>query len=231
MSGIRIARTLGEVLSGLDVDIQKKSKTVKVHLRRADMNNLRWLFSVKGNNTYVVRLKGKRPKANVTRMAKFDLDMACSCPAWRWQGPEYHAQQNKYQDPKTPLQGTASTPDIRDPERDNKVCKHMAAVLGFVQKWEIPAKGRVRQAVSQAMEKRACNVCSALYALDPWDWGVGYRVAWEEAPAVYIRAFGEAERAAHYQVRKEGESWPEKPLRPGGPDARAGGSKDAGSRP
>ena len=57
----------------------------------------------------------------------FDVRLSCTCPVWQFQGPEYHAQREDYLlgSPK----GTASTPEVRDPKRHNKLCKHAVAVL------------------------------------------------------------------------------------------------------
>lgn len=138
-AGSRVSADLSTMMVGLDPDISQRATQCKANLKRADLKNLRWIFAVDcGNGARVVRLKAARPTAGVTNFSKMDLHVACSCPAWRWQGPEYHATRKDYQDPKTPLQGTASTPDIRDPERDNKVCKHVAAVASLVRGWSIP---------------------------------------------------------------------------------------------
>lgn len=139
-AGARVGVTLDTISQGLDEDIAKRSKACRAALRRADIRNLRWIFSVDcGNGAKVVRLKATRP-GNVKQFTKLDLYVACSCPFWRWQGPEWHSTTKNYQDPKTPLQGTATPPNIRDPERDNKVCKHVASVLSLTKSWTIPQK-------------------------------------------------------------------------------------------
>jgi len=136
----RVAAVMNTMTTGLNPEIQRKSQGCSVNLKRADIAKMRWLFSVDcGNGAKVVRLKADRP-GNVTQFEKMDLHMACSCPAWRWQGPEFHATRKDYQDPKTKLQGTASVPDIRDPHRINKVCKHVAAVLAFTRQWTVPKR-------------------------------------------------------------------------------------------
>jgi hypothetical protein len=105
-------------------------------LKRADIANLRWIFSVDcGNGPKVVKLSAIR-KGNITKFSKLELELSCSCPAWRWLGPEFHAKGEDFLLGK-PI-GTASTPDIRDPERDNRVCKHVAAALSVARGWEIP---------------------------------------------------------------------------------------------
>ena len=90
--------------------------------------------------TYTVKVKAIRPRPNVTKVTKMDLELSCTCPAWQWLGPEFHAKQDDYQLGKP--RGTATTPDIRDPERTHQVCKHVAAVLGFMGDWTVPAAGK-----------------------------------------------------------------------------------------
>jgi len=135
----RIAAALPEIENRLSPEIEDKGKQCRASLKRADLKNLRWIFAVNcGNGPKVVRLKANR-SGNVVQFSKLDLQLACSCPAWRWQGPEYHAKQQDYQDPNTPLQGTASAPNIRDPKRVHKVCKHVASILSMTRNWTLPA--------------------------------------------------------------------------------------------
>ncbi len=139
-AGSKVAATLNTMIRGLSPEIVQRGQSCQVSLKRVDWKNLRWLFSVDcGNGAKVVRLKALRP-GNVTQFGKLDMYVACSCPAWRWQGPEFHSTTKKYQDPKTPLQGTATPPNIRDPDRVNKVCKHVAAVLAFTKGWTVPKR-------------------------------------------------------------------------------------------
>lgn len=138
--GVRVARRLGEILDGLNPKFLDRARDVAVQVKRIDRKNLRWIFAVKGNHDYTVKLRAMR-KGNVTQLAKMDLELSCTCPAWRWQGPEFHSTGEDYQLGK--LQGTASAPDIRDPERQNFVCKHVAAVLQFTKDWSIPLPRKV----------------------------------------------------------------------------------------
>jgi hypothetical protein len=133
-----IASKPDDVVMGLNPKFRERAQSCGVILKRADIGNMRWLFSVNcGNVPRVVKLKAFR-SANVIRLGKMDIDVACSCPAWQWLGPEHHAQTNDYLDGSP--RGTASVPVIRDPQGINRVCKHVAAVLTNVQGWEIPAK-------------------------------------------------------------------------------------------
>lgn len=136
LSGSRVAATLSDVMTGLSPAVLRRSRKCKVTVKRVDMPNLRWIFSVdSGNGPKLVRMRMRRPKANVSDVSKMQVWFACSCPAWQWLGPEYHAKQHDYQDRK-PV-GTATPPDIKDPERVNKVCKHVAAVVAVVGKWRL----------------------------------------------------------------------------------------------
>jgi hypothetical protein len=132
---VLVATRPDEVITGLNPQFAQRAKSCSVSMKRADIGNLRWLFSVNcGNGPKVVKLKAFRA-ANVVRIGKMDVDLACSCPAWQWLGPEHHAKGNDYLDGSP--RGTASTPVIRDPQGINRVCKHVAAVLSFVQDWQV----------------------------------------------------------------------------------------------
>lgn len=134
----RIAATLAEIETGLNPKTQLKAKSCSSTLKRADLANLRWIFSVDcGNGPRLVRLKAVR-SGKVVALTKMGLFFSCSCPAWRWLGSEFHAKGENYIDGKP--RGTASPPNIKDPTRVNRVCKHVAAVLSQVRAWQIPNK-------------------------------------------------------------------------------------------
>lgn len=135
---LKVAVKLSEVEFGLNPRVIDRSRKCAVSLKRADIPNLRWIFSVDaGNGPKLVRLKAVR-KGNTTALAKMDVVLSCSCQAWRWLGSEYHAKRENYLEGK-PV-GTASTPDIKDPTRINRVCKHVAAVIRQVKTWTVPVK-------------------------------------------------------------------------------------------
>lgn len=135
---VRVASKLAEIEMGLNPDTRQRATSCEVTTKRADVPNLRWIFSVNcGNGPKMVRLKATR-KGNVTAVAKMDVSLSCSCKAWRWLGSEYHAKGEGYLDGKPA--GTASVPSIKDPARVNRVCKHVAAVMSKVRTWSIPVK-------------------------------------------------------------------------------------------
>lgn len=137
-ANVKVAVRLGEILEGLNPKTVDRARKCNVTVKRVDVPNLRWIFAVDcGNGPKAIRLKAER-KGNIVAMSKLELEVTCSCPGWQWLGPEYHAKQKSYIDGKP--RGTASTPNIRDPKRINRVCKHVAAVMDHIQGWAIPKK-------------------------------------------------------------------------------------------
>lgn len=135
---VKIALDVDSILAGLNPKFSERAKQCAVSLKRADVNNLRWILSVDcGNGPKVVKVKGFR-RGTTTKLSKMDLDMSCSCHAWRWLGPEHHSKREDYLDGKP--RGTASVPVIKDPTGVNRVCKHVAAVLGHVKGWDVAKK-------------------------------------------------------------------------------------------
>lgn len=212
------AANLTQILTGLDPQFQTRARKCSAALKRTDTKNLRWIFAVDcGNGPKAVKVRAI-PRGRTLAFSKLDLELSCSCKAWQWLGPEFHAKTDSYQLNK-PV-GTASTPDIRDPERDNRVCKHVAAALSMTKSWVLPdtkiqrairKAARARRVLKRAMDKRACQVCTAQYALDPQHRETGWKRTFEASGgplSVYVRAQGEAEGKAKYQLRKEGQAWP-----------------------
>jgi hypothetical protein len=134
----KVAARLSEIEQGLNPKVIDRSSHCGVTLKRADIPNMRWIFAVNcGNGPKVVKLRADRG-GNAVKLGKMDLFLSCSCPAWRWWGSEHNSQSGGYLDGKP--RGTASAPDIRDPNRVNRVCKHAEAVLQSVREWDIPAR-------------------------------------------------------------------------------------------
>jgi len=134
-SRIKVALRMDAITEGLNPRYVERASRCAVSTKRVDTKNLRWVFSVDcGNGPKVVKIKAFRP-GKVTKFSKMDLDIKCSCPAWRWQGPEYHGVTEEFIDGKP--RGTASFPIIRDPTGINRVCKHVAAVLTHTKGWTV----------------------------------------------------------------------------------------------
>lgn len=134
----KIALNMGGVTEGLNPDVINRARQCKVRLKRADLTNRRWILVVDcGNVPRVVKIKAFRT-GNISALSRLDLDLQCSCPAWRWLGSEHHAKREDYLDGKP--RGTASVPVIRDPTGVNRVCKHVFSALEFVGRWDVRKK-------------------------------------------------------------------------------------------
>jgi hypothetical protein len=116
---VRISLKPDELESKAPTDVKDRARTCSVSLVSYDKRGRVFTFSVNCGN---------RPH-NV-RAAMTDLDhvaVNCDCEFWQWNGPEFHAKENAYMlgSPR----GTASPPDIRDPDRKYYLCKHTYAIL------------------------------------------------------------------------------------------------------
>lgn len=108
-------------------DVRDKSEACNVRLVSYDKQSRIFTFSVNcGKSDRTVR----GSISNVNQVA-----LACDCPFWRYNGPEFHAKQNGFL--LGGPAGTAQEPDVRDPDRKYWLCKHAFSVLkridGFVQ--------------------------------------------------------------------------------------------------
>jgi hypothetical protein len=140
----KAAMRISEIVDSCSPELVRKSMKVPVKLRKVDAKNNLWLFDVKGSkgDAYRVRVKASSPKANVRDPGKMDVVVSCSCPFWQWQGPEHWASQKGYLYGKPT--GTASAPDVKDPEEKHGACKHVLAVLRQVAEYSMPKpKGRL----------------------------------------------------------------------------------------
>ena len=141
---VRVAVRLSEIRDACNEGIHSRAGGLKVKLRRADARNALWLFDVQGSSDpYRVRVKAVR-KGNVRDIKKADLKVSCSCPFWRWQGPEHWAKQRGYLYGRP--RGQATSPDIKDPDGQHGACKHVLAVFNLIaQRYRVPqppGKGR-----------------------------------------------------------------------------------------
>jgi hypothetical protein len=127
---------MAEILQGTAPDVLSRSRLLAPKKKKVNPANLFFAFAVPGSEgeTYAVKLKLTRPKANITDVSKMDAKLSCSCNFWRWQGPEHWAKSDDYLYGKP--RGTASRPVEKDPRAQHRVCKHVAAVLAMVRKWK-----------------------------------------------------------------------------------------------
>jgi len=99
--------------------IQKNARSCSVSLTSYDKRTRVFTFSVDCGNG-----------AKVVQASLSDIDevaMVCNCPFWQWNGPEHNAKSNSFLLGQP--YGTASPPNVRDPNREYWLCKHSYAVL------------------------------------------------------------------------------------------------------
>lgn len=133
----RCAAKIDEILEGLDAGVIERSKDIQVRLEAHPLP-MDWEFvAFSGDKEYAVSVRALLDDDNPEKrlVSNADLLISCSCPYWQWQGPEYHASQKGYLFWRP--RGTASVPDIRDPGRQNFVCKHAYKVLETMRNYVI----------------------------------------------------------------------------------------------
>lgn len=119
------ATTLADIQSGLSPAVVKRSQRYKPILLSVDTEEGSWTYKV---GKWEVRVVADTPRpSRSTRLSLADLKITCSCPFWRWQGPEHWGKQEDYLDGDP--RGTASVPVIRDPTHEHPICKHAYAVF------------------------------------------------------------------------------------------------------
>ena len=117
-------------------NIQNPSRTGPIDLVSQQPKLGLYVFSVPGDDwpnskdQYQVDIKFNKTGAN--SLKELDVQVKCDCPFFIYNGPEYNAKSNGYlyQEPY----GTASEPNIRDPERVYYICKHIASVFSLINK-------------------------------------------------------------------------------------------------
>lgn len=137
VTSYRRAATIDQIMAATSLDIDDRSEEYKPKLLRADPGRGIWSFQV---GKYDVKVKGIK-KGQTRRMNKAHVQVSCSCPYWRFYGPEYHAVKHSYLYGKP--RGTVEEPTIRDPEGEHWACKHVVAALRMARNYRIAGDGVV----------------------------------------------------------------------------------------
>jgi hypothetical protein len=127
------AARIDKIMGNCGPKIVQRSNGLQFRRTRILPKHGMMIYQVRGSvggqsdgKTYTVRIKAIR-KGNVKALAKMPIKVSCSCPYFRWQGPEHWAKTNGYLYGR-PV-GTASKPVIKDPKDQHWVCKHVYAIL------------------------------------------------------------------------------------------------------
>lgn len=135
----KTAVRMSEIRQYTSNPVREKAKNYTPVLKRVDKKNLIWAFDV---GKWQVKVKAKFPPRG-TKFDKAELHLTCSCPFWRWQGPEHWGTVEDYQHGKP--RGTASFPIIRDPGHEKAVCKHVYAVFDLIESYRYVKKAALNR--------------------------------------------------------------------------------------
>lgn len=123
---------------------------------REDTKNRTWSFHVKGmkkdsdpkGHVVFVRLENDPKEKN---LMKTRVHVSCSCPFWKYWGPDYNAKNLEYLEGKPKSNGGA--PNDRDPGRQNKICKHVYAIGQVFSRISIVKEVDVTKEVGDILKK------------------------------------------------------------------------------
>lgn len=160
--------------------IRQNAHGCRVSLTSYDKKTRVFTFSVSCGNA-----------ARTVQASLSDVDevaLSCDCPFWRYNGPEFNADQNSYMLGQ-PF-GTAAPPNIRDPHREYALCKHAYSVLkrldDFVQEiteenWEADDEEILDQ-VDKEWDRLEGVAEIPLDEVEEDDESIDVDVDWEEEP-------------------------------------------------
>jgi hypothetical protein len=126
----KTAKTYAQIIRNLHSGVGERSKGLKVYKEHSNGPNQSYRVAFKpeydGFTVDILTEDEKHPLDSKM------LALKCNCPAWRFHGSEYWANQEGYLLGKT--RGSGDKPKSRDPKARNKVCKHVVAVFNFLKK-------------------------------------------------------------------------------------------------
>jgi hypothetical protein len=116
--------------------IQNMTRGGEISLANKDFKNFLFQFSVPGdgwpNSKPFYQVDIKFNKDGTPTLKELDVQVRCNCPFFIYNGPEYNASSGNYL--FQGARGTAEPPNIRDPNRQYYICKHISAVFSLIDK-------------------------------------------------------------------------------------------------
>lgn len=137
--------TLAKLMHYTSSFSRKRAPNTTVSLISADPKNLTWKYRAKGKEKWskssgheVVVILEKTEGMKDFREMK--VKVKCDCKFWKYYGPDFNAGSGNRIDPyrlgpSVIDKGVSPAPKIRDPGRNNMICKHVAAVGKVFQKY------------------------------------------------------------------------------------------------
>ena len=128
------AANVEEILSNCGLQLKGRAQDVNYSRKRLSPSGMStWAASGSRGETYTIKIKPIRKDKRIKAFSKIPIQVSCSCPYFRWQGPEHWAKKHGFLYGRQV--GTASTPNIKDPDGRHWACKHVIAVLNLARKW------------------------------------------------------------------------------------------------
>lgn len=132
----KTAALIPEIFQNCSPDLVEKSKGVQYTRKSLSPNGMStWIAPGSKGETYTIRVKPIPRNKSVKAIIKMPVQVSCTCPFFRWQGPEHWAKSNDYLYGKP--EGSATKPSKKDPAGNHWACKHVLAVLDLVKKHKI----------------------------------------------------------------------------------------------
>ncbi len=137
---LKSAALISEIFSNCSPDLIEKSRGVQYDRKSLRPNGMSvWTAQGSKNETYTIRVKPVPKNKSIKAIAKMPVQVSCTCPFFRWQGPEHWAKTHSYLYGKP--EGSATKPSNKDPSGKHWACKHVLAVLDLVKKHRIANMG------------------------------------------------------------------------------------------
>ena len=136
----RTADTIAMIRRRAEKALFEKARTRPASMTGFEKRRLTWTFK---SGKWRVKLRAMpEPGSKAINVMQMHVRCACSCPFWRWQGPEHWGREYDWQYGR--LRGTGSFPKVRDPRFRHPVCKHVIAVFDWVKanRLKIPVESR-----------------------------------------------------------------------------------------
>jgi len=118
--------TIMDVLNFTTYKIKGRSVGYRPIYKRFDPIWMTHLYTI-GDYDVILQVNYDRENLKNLNPERDPFRVSCSCPFWRWQGPEHWARKFLYIY-SNPV-GTASVPVIKDPMRKHGICKHVYALF------------------------------------------------------------------------------------------------------
>ena len=118
--------TVQNVMDFTTTKVRRRATNYRPIFKRFDPIWLTHTYTV-GNYEVTFQTNFKPDEIDNFNPERHPFRVNCTCPFWRWQGPEHWARKflYLYRDPV----GTATFPVVRDPKKRHGVCKHVYALF------------------------------------------------------------------------------------------------------